>query len=378
MTTYRIPFNKPFTIGKELEYIRAAVDSGKISGNGLFTQRCHAFFEETLGFRKCLLTTSCTSALEMAALLVDVRPGDEIIVPSFAYVSTANAFVMRGAKVVFADSEQKTPNLDVSGLESLVTERTKAIVPVHYGGIACDMDGILAVADRHDLFVIEDAAQAVDACHNGKPLGGIGHFGAMSFHETKNVLAGEGGALFVNDERMAERAEIIWEKGTNRLAFQRGEVDEYSWVDLGSSYLPSELVASFLYAQLERMDDITTRRQAIWEMYREGLADLERDGVLQLPFVPEYSTNNGHIFYLICRSREERENLLDHLKGQGILAVSHYLSLHRSPFYRDRHSGVALPRADRYADCLARLPVFYELSDSEVAFVLKSVRAFYA
>lgn len=377
MQIYRIPFNKPFIIGNELEYIRAAVDSGRISGNGVFTQRCQSFFEKRFGYRKCLLTTSCTDALEMAAVLMNVQPGDEVIVPSYTFVSTANAFLLRGAKIVFADSEERTPNLDVSRIESLVSEKTRAIVPVHYGGVACDMDGILEIADRHDLYVIEDAAQAIDASYRNKPLGSLGSLGTMSFHETKNVLAGEGGALFVNDQRMIERAEIIWDKGTNRAAFQRGEVDEYNWLDIGSSHLPSELVAAFLYAQLERIGDIMNRRRAIWHMYREGLEDLELNGVVQLPFIPEYSTNNGHLFYLVCRSADERTRLIEHLKERSILAVSHYLSLHRSPFYRDRYEGGELPRADHYTNCLLRLPLFYELSDSDVAFVIESVHEFY-
>lgn len=376
-TASRIPFNKPFIIGSELDYIREAVASGQISGNGRFTGKCHRFFEETFGYRKCLLTTSCTDALEMAALLAGIEPGDEVIVPSYTFVTTAGAFVLRGARIVFADSEEATPNIDASKLEDLVTDRTRAIVPMHYGGVACDMDAILALAERHDLFVIEDAAQAIGACYRGRPLGGIGHLGTLSFHETKNVIAGEGGALLVNDERFLERSEIVWEKGTNRASFFRGEVNKYGWVDVGSSYLPSELGAAFLYAQLEKMNEILERRQSIWQTYHDGLAVLEREGLAGLPVIPDYATNNGHLFYLLCRSGQERDALLGYLREHGVHAVFHYLALHRSPYYRDRHDGRPLPAADRLTACLLRLPMFHEITDSELEQVITSVRAFY-
>jgi len=262
-----IPFNKPYLTGKEAHYLYHAVYSGKISGNGMFTQKCHNFFVQRYGFKKCLLTTSCTDALEMAAILIDIKQGDEVIMPSYTFVSTANAFVLRGATIVFADSGASNPNIDAEKLESLITPKTKAIVPVHYAGIACDMDKIMALAEKYNLFVIEDAAQAIDSYYNGRPLGSIGHLAAFSFHETKNIISGEGGMLVINDERFFRRAEIIWEKGTNRAEFFRGEVNKYGWVDIGSSFLPSEIIAAFLYAQLENLDDIQLKRKSIWNKY---------------------------------------------------------------------------------------------------------------
>lgn len=370
-----IPFNKPFIAGKELYYIAQAVESGKLSGNGMFTKKCQAFFEERYGFRKCLLTTSCTDALEMAAILSGVGPGDEVIVPSYTFVSSALAFVRQGATIVFADSCVDNPNLDVSTLESLVTPRTKVIVPVHYAGFACDMDAIMAIADKHNLLVVEDAAQAVDSFYTGKdgikrPLGSIGHFGCFSFHETKNVIAGEGGMLAVNDERFIQRAEIIWEKGTNRAEFFRGAVNKYGWVDTGSSFLPSELVAAFLFAQLENLDTIQDKRKHLWNRYYELLETLANKGFFTLPTLPTGSTNNAHMFYLVCRSLEARTKLIATLKEQGILSVFHYLSLHASDFYKERHDGRALPNCDRFADCLVRLPMYFELTDEEVRSVV--------
>ncbi|MCX6027645.1 MAG: dTDP-4-amino-4,6-dideoxygalactose transaminase, partial [Chloroflexi bacterium] len=296
----KIPFNKPYLSGNEIEYIREAVASGKISGDGMFTRKCQRFFEERYGFGKSLLTTSCTDALEMAAILCDLQAGDEVIAPSYTFVSTVNAFVLRGAKIVFADSEATTPNIDVAQLESLITPRTRVIVPVHYAGMACDMDPILDLARRRDLFVVEDAAQAIQSFYKGRPLGSLGTFGAFSFHETKNIISGEGGMLTINDERFVPRAEIIREKGTNRSAFFRGEVDKYSWVDIGSSFLPSDIVAAFLYAQLENLEAIQARRLALWRLYAELLAPLETDGLLQRPVLPPYATNCAHMFYVVC------------------------------------------------------------------------------
>lgn len=373
----RIPFNKPYFTGKETDYIRESVASGKISGDGLFTKRCHQFFERHYGFRKALLTTSCTDALEMAAILCQIEPGDEVIAPSFTFVSTVNAFVLRGAKIVFADSEAATPNMDVSTIEALITPRTRVIVPVHYAGVACDMDGILHLAHKHNLRVVEDAAQAVDSFYKGKPLGSLGCMAAFSFHETKNVISGEGGMLVANDARLVSRAEIVREKGTNRSAFFRGEVDKYRWVDIGSSFLPSEIIAAFLYAQLEHMDEIQSRRKHLWDLYRQGLEGLESKGVLKLPVLPDYATNNGHMFYVVCGNVEERDKLIEHLRERGILAVFHYQSLHKSPFYEGRHDGRELPNADRYTDCLLRLPLYYELGDADVEMIVDSVLAFF-
>lgn len=371
-----IPFNKPYFSGHETRYIEQAVRSGKISGDGLFTQRVHRFFEEQLGFRKVLLTTSCTDALEMAALLLNIGPGDEVIMPSFTFVSTANAFVLRGANVVFADSTALNPNLDAAALESLVTPRTRVIVPVHYAGIACDMDAIQAVATRHQLAVVEDAAHAIDSYYRGQALGTLGTLGAFSFHETKNIISGEGGMLAINDERLAARAEVIREKGTTRTAFYRGEVDKYGWVDLGSSFLPSDIIAAYLWAQLENLADIQQRRRAIWQRYYTALASLQQLGI-GLPVLPDFATNNGHLFYLVCRSLAERTALLAHLKQRGIWAVFHYLPLHQSPYYAARHDGRALPWAERYADQLVRLPLFYELSEANQHRITDEVLGFY-
>lgn len=373
----RIPFNKPYLSGKETEYIRQAVASGKISGDGLFTKRCHDFFEHRYGYSKVLLTTSCTDALEMAAILLDIGPGDEVIVPSYTFVSTANAFVLRGAKIVFADSESLTPNVDVSALNEIITPRTRAIVPVHYAGMACDMDRIVEIARRHDLCVVEDAAQGIESFYKGKPLGSFGSLAAFSFHETKNVISGEGGLLVVNDERFIRRAEIIREKGTNRSSFFRGEVDKYGWVDIGSSFLPSDIIAAFLYAQLECLEGIQARRAWLWNLYHERLKDLEARGFIKLPVIPPYATNNAHMFYILCGGVEERTRLIDRLKQQGILAVFHYLPLHRSPYYASRHDGRCLPNADRYSDCLLRLPLFYELKEEEIDEIVQCIYAFY-
>lgn len=363
-----IPFNKPHLTGKETHYIYQAVADGKLSGNGVFTKKCQQFFEERYGFKKCLLTTSCTDALEMAAILCDIQPDDEVIVPSYTFVSSALAFVRAGAKIVFADSMKENPNIDAEKLEALITPRTKVIVPVHYAGMACDMDRIMEIANKHNLIVVEDAAQAIDSYYKGRPLGSIGHLSAFSFHETKNIIAGEGGMLCINDERFIRRAEIIWEKGTNRAEFFRGEVNKYGWVDTGSSFLPSEVIAAFLWAQLEHLDDIQARRKHLWELYYTHLSPLASspNSLIALPSLPEYATNNAHMFYLVCNSLEERSQLIKRLKESGILAVFHYLSLHSSPYYTDKHDGRELLECDRYADCLVRLPMYYDLKDEEV------------
>ncbi len=372
-----IPFNRPFVTGQETKYIQEAVDYAKISGNGKFTQLCHKFFEERYKMRKCLLTTSCTDALEMAALLIGIEAGDEVIMPSYTFVSTANAFVLRGAKIVFADCSALNPNIEEASISGLITKKTKAIVLVHYAGIACNMDAIMAVAEKHGLFVVEDAAQAIDSYYRGKPLGTFGHLAAFSFHETKNIHCGEGGMLVINDERFAKRAEIIWEKGTNRSAFFRGEVDKYGWVDVGSSFLPSEILAAFLYAQLEQHSFIQSERKKLWNKYYDTLEFLEEAGKVSLPKIPNYATNNGHMFYLICKSLDERTALIDALKKENINAVFHYLSLHKSPFYADKHDGRPLPLSDHFADCLVRLPMMVNMGEENFERVVSSIKNFY-
>ena len=368
-----IPFNRPFIIGNELQYIQEAIQKGKISGNGHFTKKCHHFFEQHYHFKKTLLTTSCTDALEMTAILLDIQPNDEVIMPSYTFVSTANAFVLRGAKIVFADSLPNHPNIDPSQIEALITSKTRAIVVVHYAGVACDMDAIQAIADKHDLFVIEDAAQSIDSFYKEKPLGGIGDLAAFSFHETKNIIAGEGGMLTVNKPQFSARAEIIWEKGTNRSAFFRGEVNKYGWMDVGSSFLPSEITAAFLYAQLEQIQKIQEKRKAIWKRYFEAFQVLEKQGKYQIPSIPSFATNNGHLFYLVCNDAQSRNRLIQTLRKQNIHAVFHYLSLHKSSFYASKHDGRKLPNADHFTECLVRLPLYYDLTVQEQDYIIKVV-----
>ena len=385
-----IPFNKPFLTGKEAHYIYQAVYSGKLSGNG------QNFFEEQYGFNKALMTTSCTDALEMAAILCDIKPGDEVIAPSYTFVSTVLAFVRQGARIIFCDSCKDNPDIDPDRIEALITPRTRVIIPVHYAGVACDMDRIMDIAHRHNLLVVEDAAQAIGSYYKGRPLGSIGHFGCFSFHETKNIIAGEGGLLTINDERFIRRSEIIWEKGTNRSEFFRGEVNKYGWIDTGSSFLPSELISAFLWAQIENIDTIQSRRKAIWEQYYAGLKPIADKGLITLPDIPAYATNNAHMFYIVCRSLEERSAFIAHMKQNGIQAVFHYLSLHRSGFYlthpdsrpdncqeiervgdEEQVVGLHLPNCDHFADCLVRLPLFYELTDEEVSRILDSCHNFF-
>ena len=373
-----IPFNKPHLTGKEAHYMYKAVFNGKLSGNGEYTKRCQQFFEERYGFRKCLLTTSGTDALEMCAILCNLQRGDEVIIPSYTFVSTALAFLREGAKVVFADSMQRNPNLDAETLENLITPRTRVIVPVHYAGVACDMDAIMSVARKHNLLVVEDAAQAIDSFYNNRPLGGIGHLAAFSFHETKNITAGgEGGLLVINDERFVRRAEIIWEKGTNRAEFFRGEVNKYGWVDTGSSFLPAEINAAFLWAQLENLDEIQTKRKQLWQTYYDHLKPLADKSLFQLPDLPSYASNNAHMFYLLLPDLEKRTALIQYLKENGIMAVFHYLSLHSSAYYADKHDGRVLSNCDRYADTLLRLPMYYDLSFEEVISICDTIRKFY-
>lgn len=350
-----------------------AVFNGKLSGNGEYTKKSQAFFQERYGFKKCLLTTSGTDALEMCAMLCDLKPGDEVIIPSYTFVSTALAFLREGSKVVFADSMKRNPNLDVEAIEALITPRTKVIVPVHYAGVACDMDRIMEIAEKYNLLVVEDAAQAIDSFYTSNikhqilPLGSIGHLSAFSFHETKNITAGgEGGLLVVNDERFIRRAEILWEKGTNRAEFFRGEVNKYGWVDMGSSFLPAEINAAFLWAQLENLDEIQEKRKTLWNKYYELLKPLADKGYFSMPDIPEYASNNAHMFYLVFPSLEARTALIQYLKENDIMAVFHYLSLHSSQFYKDKHDGRELPECDRYADTLVRLPMYYDLEVDDV------------
>jgi len=351
-----IPFNKAYLTGREMEYMRQAVESGDLCGNGPFTKRCQGFFEEKYGFLKCLLTTSCTDALEMAAILTGVGSGDEVIVPSYTFVSTAIAFLRTGAKVVFADSRADEPNIDAAAIESLITPRTKVIAPVHYAGCACDMDAIMEIANRRGLLVVEDAAQAVDSFYKGRPLGSIGHLGCFSFHETKNITSGEGGMLAVNDERFLRRAEIVWEKGTNRAEFYRGAVNKYGWVDIGSSFLMSEALAAFLWAQVESLDEIQSRRKAIWNRYAEFFGAYR--GKVSLPVLPEGATNNAHMFYLLFHDLAARTEFIAKMKESGVGCTFHYLPLHSSKYYETRHDGRPLPNCDRYADTLARMPLY--------------------
>ncbi|MCF6351472.1 MAG: dTDP-4-amino-4,6-dideoxygalactose transaminase [Cyclobacteriaceae bacterium] len=376
-----IPFNKPYLTGSEFNHLQKAVATGKISGNGEFTKKCHNFFESNLGFKKCLLTTSCTDALEMAAILLDIKKGDEVIMPSYTFVSTANAFILRGAKIVFVDSLPNRPGMDETFIENLITKKTKAIIPVHYAGVACNMDVIMALATQYNLFVVEDAAQAISSYYMGadgvkKPLGSIGHLATFSFHETKNISAGEGGLLVINDSQFAARAEIIWEKGTNRSAFFRGEVNKYGWVDIGSSFLPSELTAAFLFAQLESLTNIQKKRISIWNEYHIIFHKTGLDKIFGLPNIPNFATNNGHMFYVLCPSNDFRQRLIVFLKEKGILSVFHYLSLHKSEFYKNKYEGSDLPNTDRYSDTLLRLPFYYELELVEVAFIVEYIAEF--
>ena len=373
----KIPFNKPHFTGKEQRYLLQAAMKGRFSGNGPYTKEAHDLFRERYGVKKALLTTSCTDALEMIAILFKIQPGDEVIMPSYTFVSTANAFVLRGAKIVFADSMPDHPNIDIDSLESLITPKTKAIVVMHYGGIANDMNRIIALANKYNLLVAEDAAQSIESTYHGQQLGTIGHLGAFSFHETKNIVTGEGGMLLVNEESLTERAEILWEKGTNRAAFQRGEVQKYEWVDVGSSFLPSDLVAATLCAQMSHVEDIQAKRVRHWIKYFEGLKHLQAKGKIQLPIIPEYASINGHLFYIVTGDRSERDRLLGQLQAKGINAVFHYLSLHSSPYYKDKHDGRELPNADRYSDCLIRLPLYYSLTEKEINYVVKAVEEFY-
>lgn len=372
-----IGFNKPYISGNEFLYIQEAIKQEKLSGNGYFTKKCHEFFEKRYGFKKVLLTHSCTAALEMAAILLNIKEGDEVIVPSYTFVSTANAFLLKGASIVFADSNWANPNVSVEHIQNLITSKTKVIVVVHYAGIACDMDPIMELARRHGLFVVEDAAQAIDSYYKGRPLGSIGHLSAFSFHETKNIISGEGGMLVINDERFMDRAEIIWEKGTNRSAFFRGEVDKYTWIDIGSSFLPSELTAAFLLAQLEKIDEIQSKRKQLWEFYYNAFKKVV-DESFRLPHVDTFATNNGHLFYLVTKDLAHRSALLEFLKAKEIQCIFHYLPLHKSPYFTTHtiNSIDNLPQADSYGDGLFRLPLYFELTFEQATLVVDEIKRF--
>jgi dTDP-4-amino-4,6-dideoxygalactose transaminase len=368
-----VVFNRPFITGRETHHLAQVAMSGKLSGNGNYTRKCHDFFEKRFGFRKVFLTTSCTDALEMSAILCDIQPGDEVIMPSYTFVSSANAFMLRGAVIRFADTSSEYPNIDPEEVKKLITPKTKAILIVHYGGVACDMDAIMEIAKQNNLLVVEDAAHSIDSFYKGKPLGSIGHFGTFSFHETKNIICGEGGMLVVNDERFVKRAEIIWEKGTDRAAFSRGEVQKYSWKDIGSSFLPSEIIAGTLYAQLEAFDNIQAARKNLWNQYFSKLKPLAEAGKIILPSIPDYATVNGNMFFIITKDISERSSLLSFLKSKGISAVFHYLPLHTSDFYKDKHDGRDLPNTDRYSECILRLPFFNEMKAEEVNYVVETL-----
>lgn len=372
-----IPFNKPFISGKEIQYIVEAFEMGKLSGNGIFTKKCQDLLRAKYRFEKTLLTTSCTDALEICAMLAKIEPGDEVIIPSYTFVSTALAFVREGAKIIFADSYSDNPNIDPSKIEALVTERTRAIIPVHYAGVACDMDAIMDIASRHNLLVIEDAAQAIDSYYKGRPLGTIGHLAAFSFHETKNIIAGEGGLLVINDPQFVRRAEILWEKGTNRAEFFRGEINKYGWVDTGSSFLPSDIVSAFLYAQLERIEEIQAKRKMLWNEYWKRLYPMAEKGYFKLLDIPDYATCNAHMFYIICHSLEIRSALIAYLKGKGISTVFHYLSLHKSDYYKTKHDGRILINSDNFTDLLLRLPLYYELTIEQLNFIAQEIECFF-
>lgn len=370
----KVGFNKPYMTGREIDYLKIAHSAGKLSGDGEFTKKCHQWLEKNVNVKKALLTQSCTTALEMAALLINLKPGDEVIMPSYTFVSTANAFALRGAIPVFVDIRPDTLNMDESKIELAINDRTKAIVPVHYAGVSCEMDTIMAIANKYNLYVIEDAAQGIMSTYKNKPLGSIGHLATFSFHETKNIISGEGGALLINDDSLVEQAEIIWEKGTNRKRFFRGQVDKYTWIALGSSFLPSELTAAFLWAQLEEAENITNRRKEIWQQYHSGLLELENQGYLRRPYIPVEVTNNAHIYYMLMHNIEIRKELISKLKKDGIDAIFHYVPLHSSPagkhYTKHMHP---LTVTNSIADRIVRLPMHLGLTKEIIAYVTTSI-----
>lgn len=373
-----ISFNKPPYVGEEIKYIEETVKAQKICGDGQFTKKCNKWFEDKTGAAKVLLTTSCTHATELAALLLDIQPGDEVIMPAYTFVSTADAFVLRGATAVFVDINPKTMNIDENLIEDAITEKTKAIVPVHYAGVSCEMDKIMEIAKKHNLYVVEDAAQGVMSTYKGKALGTIGDYGCYSFHETKNYSMGEGGALLIRDGKNAELAEIIREKGTNRSKFFRGQIDKYTWVEAGSSYLPSDMNAAYLWAQLQKADEINENRLQSWNRYYEGLKDLEEAGKIELPYIPEYCEHNAHMFYIKAKDLEERSALISYLKENGVTAVFHYIPLHTAPAGKEygRFHG-----EDKYttkeSERIIRLPMYYELDEQDAKKVMDLIHTFY-
>ncbi|MBM3161054.1 MAG: dTDP-4-amino-4,6-dideoxygalactose transaminase [Bacteroidetes bacterium] len=370
-----IPFNKLYVTGNEISYIQEVISSGKIASNGKFTAKSEHFFEERYGFKRALLTTSCTTALEMAALLMDIKPGDEIIVPSYTYVSTANVFEKLGGKIVFADACAEFPNLDPDKLEKLITPNTKAIVPMHYAGVSCDMERIMKIAERHQLYVIEDAAMSIDNTYENKYIGSLGHFAAFSFHETKNISCGEGGILVVNDPKFTERAEFLRDKGTNRKQFLNGTIDRYEWVDIGGSFAPNELTAAFLFAQLEEIDFIQKKRMEIWNVYASEF-EMIQSSFVEIPKIPAHSKSNGHGFFIVCNSKETRDSLIAFMAKKGIQLTFHYQALHQSKYYLDRNPAISLPNAERFSDCLVRFPLFTELQVQDVEQICRKVREF--
>lgn len=372
-----IPFNKPSIVGKELEYIQDAFGNGKTCGDGKYSKLCHQFLQEKFGAPKVLLTTSGTHALEMAALLLDIQPGDEVIMPSYTFVSTVNAFVLRGAKPVFCEIREDDLNMDPDHVESLVSPKSRAIVPVHYAGIGCEMERILEIAKKSNLFVVEDAAQGVNAKYRGSFLGTIGHIGCFSFHETKNFSMGEGGAILLNDESFRERAEIIREKGTNRSKFFRGLVDKYTWVDVGSSFLPSDILAAVLWAQLEKMDSIQKKREQIFDKYMDGLGELEKQGFVRLPKIPSHISCNSHMFYFLARTGKERNELIEFLRDRKVYSVFHYIPLHESPFFQEKFGKVSLPKTENLSRRLLRLPLYYSLDLKDVEMVIQCIREYF-
>lgn len=373
----KVKFNIPHITGNEIEYIQKVISSGHISGNGKFTKKIENFFNINFGLKSTFVTTSCTDALEMTGLLSNINSESEIIIPSYTFVSSANAFALRGAKIIFADSEKYTPNIDANKISELITKKTKAILVMHYGGVACDMDKIMKIASKNNLIVIEDAAQAINSFYKGVPLGSIGNFGTFSFHQTKNIVCGEGGLLSVNDRSFKKRAEIIYEKGTNRSQFMRGEVEKYGWVDVGSSFLASEIISAFLYAQLEKIEIIQKSRMTIWNRYKKNLIGLLKINNNILPKIPDYATNNGHVFYITCNNLRERKKLIKFLNNNGVQASFHYSALHDSEFFKNSYYGEKLTESIKWSECLLRLPIYSDLELEKVDYVCSLILNFY-
>lgn len=375
MVTKNIPFNRPY-LPEALTHLSTVLEQGHISGDGPFTRKCQEFFHQSYQ-SDVLLTTSCTSALEMSALLTPIQEGDEVIIPSFTFTSSANPFILRGGKIVFADTLADYPNLDAGRIEELITPRTKVIVAMHYAGVACDMEKLTQIAEKHQLTLIEDAAHALEARFKNQLLGTFGRFGALSFHETKNITAGKGGLLLLNHPQDVERAQILWQKGTNRVAFHRKEIVKYEWIDVGSSFLSSDINAAVLFSQIENIEDIQNQRVKIWNRYFLGLKNLEEEGLLHLPRIPHYANINGHLFFLECDSAKTRELLIHYLNQRGIQAVFHYLPLHQSPYFRDKHDGRILKNTVRFSERIVRLPLYYELSEDDQDYIIESIQKFF-